>query len=176
MVGRWCPYTGELSRRPACMNETILPDSSTCWWSTNLSSLHINLKLPSRPSTLDLGDGLPLSKLQSRKQRHTDEPVQQTDISLTGRRRPLINKPSQDGHQDKRRKQATRRANSSQHEFWNRLSKVLLIHRASEELNRRARPRPFCSTTSAEPSQTSYSRTRTALPRCSLVASMLIAF
>ncbi|KAH8651692.1 hypothetical protein BGZ61DRAFT_230659 [Ilyonectria robusta] len=78
---------------------------------------------------------------QYRKRQRANEPSQQ---DTKRKKRQRADEPAQDDHQRKRPRPAVEHPNPWQYppEFWDRLSKVPLIHSAVEELERRTCTRP----------------------------------
>ncbi|KAK7404174.1 hypothetical protein QQX98_010048 [Neonectria punicea] len=85
-----------------------------------------------------------MARPQYRKRKRADEPSQQDDSPTKSRK--SVEDPSQDDHQVKRPRRPVEHPNSWQYppQFWDRLSKVPLIHSALEELDRRTCTRPSC--------------------------------
>ncbi|PQK09885.1 hypothetical protein BB8028_0002g02090 [Beauveria bassiana] len=85
-----------------------------------------------------------MARPQNRRRQRADEPSQQDNPPTKSRKRQRVDEPSQDDHQVKKPRRAVEHPNSWQYppEFWDRLSKVPLIHSAIAELDRRTCTRP----------------------------------
>ncbi|KAM3528473.1 hypothetical protein MY4038_005885 [Beauveria bassiana] len=87
-----------------------------------------------------------MARPQNRRRQRADEPSQHDNPPTKSRKRQRVDEPSQDDHQVKKPRRAVEHPNSWQYppEFWDRLSKVPLIHSAIAELDRRTCTRPSC--------------------------------
>lgn len=85
-----------------------------------------------------------MARPQYRKPQRADEPSQQGDSPTKGRKGQRVDEPSQNDRQVKRPRPTVEHHTVWQYppEFWDRLSKVPLIHSALEELDRRTSTRP----------------------------------
>ncbi|RSL91660.1 hypothetical protein CDV31_015421 [Fusarium ambrosium] len=97
-----------------------------------------------------------MARPHNQKRHRADEPSHQDDSPTNGRKRQRTNESShQDNHPAKEPGLAVEDHHCWQYppEFWDRLSKIPLIHSAVEELERRTCTRPSCPSPPTEPAQ-----------------------